>query len=240
MSVEPFAWGRIAWMAGPGVTPSSLLRVGRMEIEGRQTVSFHRHPDMEEVLYVLTGQIEQWIDRKSTMLAVGDSATVPQDAVHASRNPDSSTAEVLLIHCPVRNEVESTVDVSKSEPWKSLALKGRFPDFDIRQQKDILVARLTNRGLVAQHSIETFRSALADLDGAFVPRRLLIDFSGTGILSSSVLGVLMERYKLMNGSQRVICVCGLSKETQEVFDLTQLSRCVATFPTAKAAIAAPE
>jgi len=211
-----------------------------MEIASGQAVPFHRHPGMEEVLYVLAGQIEQWIDQKSTSLSPGDSATIPQDAVHATRNLQSSTAEVLLMHSPVRNDVDSTVDVSKSEPWKSLALKGRFPDFDIRQRKDTLVARLTNRDLIDQSSIATFRSALADLDGAFSPRRLVIDFSGTGILSSTVLGILMERYKLMNGSQRAICVCGLSKETQEVFDLTQLTRCVPTFPTAEMAIAASQ
>ena len=83
---------------------------------------------------------------------------------------------------------------------------------------------------------ETLMSALADLDGAYTPDRLILDFSGTWMLSSAVLGVLMERFQLMNGKNRQICVCGLSKETQDVFDMTQLSRCIKTFPTVEAAI----
>lgn len=236
-SVEHHPWGRITWTAGPGATPSSLLRVGRVEIEARQSMPFHRHPDMEEVVYVVAGQVEQWIDRKSTTLGQGDSATIPQNAVHAIRNSETITAELLMVHCPARHESESTVDVSKSEPWKSLALKGKFPDFDIRAHKGTLLARLTNRDLIHQNSIEDFRGALADLDGAYSPTRMVLDFSGTRILSSAVLGVLMERYQSMSGGGRQLCVCGLSKETQEVFDMTQLSRCIHTYPDAKTAVA---
>ena len=233
---EPHPWGRITWTAGPGTTPSALLRAGRVEIEARQAMPFHRHPDMEEVLYVLSGQVEQWIDQKSTKLSAGECATIPQDAVHSTRNVSGMTAELLMIHCPVRNEAEATVDVSSDMPWKGLAMKGRFPDFELRSGKGVLVARLTNRDLVNQNSVEKFRSALADLDGAYTPDRLILDFSGTWMLSSAVLGVLMERFQLMNGKNRQICVCGLSKETQDVFDMTQLSRCIKTFPTVEAAI----
>lgn len=235
--VEPHPWGRITWTAGPGTTPSALLRVGRVEIEARQSMPFHKHPDMEEVLYVLAGEVEQWIDQRSTKLGPGESATIPQDAVHTTRNTGNRTAEVLMVHCPVRNEAESTIDVSKSEPWKGLALKARFPDFQLRARKGLLVARLTNRDLVNQNSVEGFRLALGDLDSAYSPARLIIDFSGTWMLSSAVLGVLMERYQAMSSANRQLCVCGLSKETQEVFDMTQLSRCIRTFPSVEAAVA---
>ena len=45
---------------------------------------FHKYPDQEEVIYVLEGEIEQWVDREKRILRPGDSAFIGAGVVHAS------------------------------------------------------------------------------------------------------------------------------------------------------------
>jgi quercetin dioxygenase-like cupin family protein len=47
---------------------------------------FHRHPNQEEVIYVLEGQVEQWVEREHRLLGPGDAVVIPTAVVHASFN----------------------------------------------------------------------------------------------------------------------------------------------------------
>ena len=55
----------------------------RAEIPAGRNHGFHCHPNMEEVIYVLQGRAEQWVDRQSQILGPGD--------VAVARGPDPYT-----------------------------------------------------------------------------------------------------------------------------------------------------
>ena len=40
---------------------------------------FHRHPGQEEVIYVLEGTIEQWVESESRTLTAGDAVVIPAE-----------------------------------------------------------------------------------------------------------------------------------------------------------------
>jgi quercetin dioxygenase-like cupin family protein len=82
---------------------------------------FHKHPHQEEVIYVLEGEIEQWLDREKRILRPGDSVFIGPDVVHASFNVGERTAKMLAVLGPcIGSDGYELVDVADQEPWASL------------------------------------------------------------------------------------------------------------------------
>ena len=82
---------------------------------------FHFHPGQEEVIYVLEGTIEQWVESESQTLTAGDAVVIPADAVHATYNETGESAKILAILSPaVEGDGYAAVDVAADEPWASL------------------------------------------------------------------------------------------------------------------------
>ena len=83
--------------------------------------SFHKHPKQEEVIYVIDGEIEQWVDHEKRILRSGESAFIPPDVVHASFNLGAQNATLLAILGPcIGPEGYELIDVADQEPWASL------------------------------------------------------------------------------------------------------------------------
>jgi quercetin dioxygenase-like cupin family protein len=79
------------------------------------------HPDQEEVLYVVFGRFEQWVDREMRILGPGDSAFVPPGVVHASFPVGDTPAQLLAIFGPcVGDRGFTTVEMANESPWSGL------------------------------------------------------------------------------------------------------------------------
>ncbi|HEY8550976.1 MAG TPA: cupin domain-containing protein [Vicinamibacterales bacterium] len=79
-----------------------------------------RHPGMEEIIYVVSGRAEQWVDRESGELGPGDVAHIPKDVVHGTYNTGDETLVFLAILSPATYDGPALVDVAGEEPWRSL------------------------------------------------------------------------------------------------------------------------
>ena len=236
LEVESFPWGNMNWLAGPPITPSALLRVARVQIKPNCVWSFHQHPDMEEVIIVTSGKVEQWIDQKSQVLQAGESATIPQNIVHATFNNEMQPADVIMIHCPARSDESSTVSVVADEPWKTILRRRDYPNLDLVWQGKNLFARVTNHKILDSASTDAFRSSMLSLEADGQPEKFIIDFQAAWILSNTVLGVLGELQHRMSDGRRELCVCGLSDEALKNFKKTRLSEFVVMYETVKAAL----
>ena len=82
--------------------------------------AFHRHPAMEEIIYVVSGRAEQWVDRASRLLGPGEVAHIPADVVHGTYNAGDTDLVILAILSPAIFEGPALVDVSGEQPWASL------------------------------------------------------------------------------------------------------------------------
>jgi quercetin dioxygenase-like cupin family protein len=82
--------------------------------------AFHRHPEMEEIIYVESGTAEQWVDRQSRRLGPGETAHIPKDMVHGTYNAGDDTLVFLAILSPAKFEGPAVIDMSSDEPWASL------------------------------------------------------------------------------------------------------------------------
>lgn len=118
--VERFPEKAHFWHCRPDmVGPTDLLFV-RCQMYAGQAHKFHRHPKMEEILYVLSGTAEQWVEREKRVMTAGHSLYLPANVVHGTYNIGPGVLDFLAILSPAQSEGPATVDVSDQEPWKSL------------------------------------------------------------------------------------------------------------------------
>ena len=118
---EVLDWGRLGWLSNPPKTGAEQLTVVDVTLTPGKGHNFHRHPDQEEVIYVVAGVIEQWIKHEKRILGPGDSAFVPADVVQASFNIGERDARLLAILGPCVGIIGyECVDMSGVAPWKDI------------------------------------------------------------------------------------------------------------------------
>ncbi len=120
MQVEHLPWGPHEWLSRSGLTDPDQLLLVRARMPPGTGHAFHRHPAMEEIIYVISGSAEQWVERDRRVLGPGDTAHIPINLVHGTWNAGSDILVFLAILSPARFEGPALVDVSGDEPWRSL------------------------------------------------------------------------------------------------------------------------
>ena len=108
------------WMVRPEVCEARDLQVCRAVLPAGEGHNFHTHPELEEVIYVLEGSVEQWVETEKRMLRPGEVAHIPKGVVHATFNPTDADAVILAILSPAASQGPFLVDVSQEEPWRGL------------------------------------------------------------------------------------------------------------------------
>ena len=118
---EALEWGSLAWFSSPVASNAKNLVVIEVTLSPTGGHNFHKHPKQEELIYVIEGEIEQWVDREKQTLRPGDSAFIGANVVHASFNISNRDAKLLAILGPcIGPEGYELVDVAEQEPWVSL------------------------------------------------------------------------------------------------------------------------
>jgi quercetin dioxygenase-like cupin family protein len=117
---RPLDWGLAGWLCQPALTGSAQLAIVEATFLPGKGHAFHKHPQQEEVIYVLDGVIEQWVGMQKRVLEAGDSAFIPADTAHASFCVGDETARILAIFGPSVGEGSTTVEVAHEAPWNTL------------------------------------------------------------------------------------------------------------------------
>ena len=92
------------WVCRPEIVAAKGLQICRAVLPPGEGHNFHRHPELEEVIYVLEGEV----------------AHIPADVVHATFNTSARDALILAVLSPASQKGPFAVDMSGEEPWKSL------------------------------------------------------------------------------------------------------------------------
>jgi quercetin dioxygenase-like cupin family protein len=109
-----------AWLSRPDIVPCRDLLMVRATMEPGRCHAFHYHPTREEIIYVLSGQAEQWCGRDYRILKPGEMVLIPKGEVHGTYNPFREPVVFLAILAPAEAAEPPMVDVSTEEPWASL------------------------------------------------------------------------------------------------------------------------
>ena len=108
------------WQCKPGMVADTNLMFVRAQLQPGQAHRFHHHPHMEEILYILSGTAEQWVEREKRVMNPGDSLFLPVGIVHGTYNIGEGVLDFLAVLSPAKNPGPITADVSNEEPWRSL------------------------------------------------------------------------------------------------------------------------
>lgn len=117
--VERLPRGLHHWISRPGLTDAARITAVRVEVEPGNGHPFHYHPMMEELIYVLDGAVEQWVERDVRELGPGEAVHVPEGVVHATFNAGSEPATFLAVLSPAEAD-PFMVEVHEEEPWSTL------------------------------------------------------------------------------------------------------------------------
>ncbi|MEQ8767836.1 MAG: cupin domain-containing protein [Planctomycetota bacterium] len=120
VQVEELPWGPHDWLCRPGLTDAKKLLVVRVHMPAGKAHQFHRHPEMEEVLYVLEGRVEQWVGQEKKVLGPGELAHIPLNEVHGSYNVFEEPVKFLAILSPATCDGPMLIDCCTQEPWCTL------------------------------------------------------------------------------------------------------------------------
>lgn len=111
------------WLSTPDITGSEQLITARVTVEPGNGHPFHYHPNMEEIIYVLSGRAEQWLEKESRILEQGEAVFIPENVIHSTVNASEEEPLVFLAILSPADDLEGDgmIDVSSEEPWKSLS-----------------------------------------------------------------------------------------------------------------------
>jgi quercetin dioxygenase-like cupin family protein len=114
-------WGEQGWFSTPDFTGAQSLVVVEVELFPGFGHAFHKHPRQEEVIVVLDGEVEQWLETEKRNLKPGDSVFIGADVVHATFNNSEGPVKVLAILGPsIGEEGYEVVEVFDEAPWNTL------------------------------------------------------------------------------------------------------------------------
>ncbi len=108
------------WLSRPGLTEAKQLQLCQATLPPGEGHNFHRHPELEEVIYVLSGEVEQWVEKEFRLLEAGEVAHIPAGVVHATFNSSKADAVILAILSPGASTGPFMVDVSGDAPWDQI------------------------------------------------------------------------------------------------------------------------
>jgi hypothetical protein len=108
------------WHSKPGLTPTEDLLVVHCTMPPGGGHPFHMHPNKEEVIYIIEGEAEQWLEQEKQTLGPGSSVFISASAVHATFNRSDRDLKFIAIITQCSSEGEIQVAVDHLEPWKSI------------------------------------------------------------------------------------------------------------------------
>lgn len=118
---DQLEWGEMGWLSRPSTTGATDITVIEVILNSGGGHNFHKHPNQEEVIYVMSGQIEQWLETEKRILNPGDSIFIDTDIVHASFNESDKPAILMVVLGPCDGAGGYVVDeVGDQAPWNGL------------------------------------------------------------------------------------------------------------------------
>ncbi len=118
---DKLEWGTVKWFVRPANTGAERLTILEATVEPGFGHDFHKHPDQEEVIYILEGEAEQYVGAEKRLLKKGDSVFIGPGVVHATFNMSDKPFKSLAILGPCSGEAGyEVVEVAHEEPWASL------------------------------------------------------------------------------------------------------------------------
>ena len=94
--LEKFPWGEIRWIWNSKIDGDAEQTLGHVIIYPGKKNTFHAHPNCEELLYVLEGECDHWVDDEVYHLKKGMLIFIPEGADHYAINTGDEVFEAVI------------------------------------------------------------------------------------------------------------------------------------------------
>lgn len=94
--VQPFPWGTIQWLDSAAITGGETLTFGVVEFAPGEGNPIHHHPNCDEILFVLEGDIRHLLGHDELPMGPGDLIHIPKGVRHRARNVGATPARVVV------------------------------------------------------------------------------------------------------------------------------------------------
>jgi oxalate decarboxylase/phosphoglucose isomerase-like protein (cupin superfamily) len=100
-----FDWGKIHFLSDEKVTGSKSISFGAAVLEPGKSHMRHNHPDADEIIYFISGEIEQMIDDQPPIKCTGGSCVwIPKAVFHSTTNIGSVPVMLVVAYVPAGAE----------------------------------------------------------------------------------------------------------------------------------------
>ena len=96
---------RIKWLFSGQTAPGAEQTLGYVVIEPGAKNPLHAHPNCEEVLYLISGQLDHSLGDEVYRLNPGDAIRVPAGVKHDARSVGDSPAEMVVCYSVPNREM---------------------------------------------------------------------------------------------------------------------------------------
>ena len=107
------------WYFNANVSPQADTYLVKVIMKKGGMHNFHRHPEMNEILYFLKGTAEQWVEDEKQILGPGDTVYIDPNVVHATFNVGEDDLEFLAILAPAKGWEAGTIDEFDNLPYST-------------------------------------------------------------------------------------------------------------------------
>ena len=95
-AAEPTAFGSVHWVVREGDPPGAETTVAIATFAAGGSNAEHTHPNCEEVVYVLDGEITHTLGAERTTLRAGDVIVVPRNVPHRLINESGADMRAYI------------------------------------------------------------------------------------------------------------------------------------------------
>lgn len=96
---------RIKWLFSGQTTPGAEQTLGYVVIQPGQKNPLHAHPNCEEVLYLISGQLDHSLEDAVHRLNPGDAIRVPAGVKHDARCVGDEPAAMIVCYSVANREM---------------------------------------------------------------------------------------------------------------------------------------
>ncbi len=105
---EPRDFGSVHWVVRAGDPEGAEQTIGLSVFDAGKGNVEHVHPNCEEVVYVLEGEVEHTLGDQASRLAAGDLIVVPRGAPHRLFNHGPAPARTYIVFSSPDRQFEPT------------------------------------------------------------------------------------------------------------------------------------
>ena len=102
----PFEWGQIEWLVSGVLGNSRAMTFGRVTIQRGKSNPRHRHPNCDEVLYLIQGRLEHTLGDEKVTLEPGDTISIPIGVAHNARSLGPEDAVMVVAYSNADRQTE--------------------------------------------------------------------------------------------------------------------------------------